>query len=151
MAQNEFLRQKPQKNNRKLLYDLTNLIIPVLLIILGVFLSTQNFFNFLWEHNVGNSYIERYCGKAMFWINHKLPIVPEHYPIESYPYPVFNPFVIMITMFTNPFDSFLQEAISASVMPGIVCAVLGVVCWLIISVIRTAGMNKNKHLYGTAR
>ena len=150
--QNEFLRRKPQRNKRKLMYDLTNLIIPVCLIILGCFLSAQFFFNFLWSHGAGSDYITRYCGKPLFWVYHKLPlIVPDDYPLDVSAYPVFNPLVIMIAMFTNPFDDFLQEAISDSVLPGIICAVAGVLSWLTISVIRTAGMNKSKNLYGTAR
>lgn len=136
-SQNEFLRKKPQKNNRKLLYDLTNLIIPALIIIIGAFLSSQ-----LFAENVG--YNPRFCDTPIYILKHKLFGLPKGYPI-------FNPFVCMITMFTNPFDAQLQDAISKSVLPGIVCAILGVVTWLAISIIRTAGMNKNKNLYGTAR
>ena len=137
MADNEFLRKKPQKNNRKLLYDLTNLIIPALIIVIGAFLSSQ-----LFAEHVG--YNPRFCDAPIYILKHKIFGLPKGYPI-------FNPFVCMITMFTNPFDAALQDAISKSVLPGVVCSVLGVVTWLAISIIRTAGMNKNKNLYGTAR
>lgn len=136
-SKNEFLRGKPQKNNRKLLYDLTNLLIPALIIIVGAFISSQIF-----AENVG--YNRRFCDVPIYILKHKIFGLPKGYPI-------FNPFVIMISMFTNPFDKNLQDAIGNSVMPGVVCSVLGVVTWLVISVIRTAGMNKNKNLYGTAR
>lgn len=137
MAKNEFLRGKPDKQNRKLIYDLTNLIIPALIIIVGMFLSSQKFAEMI-------GYDVRYCDVPIYLLKHKIGNLPAGYPI-------FNPFVIMISMFTSPFDDVVQNAIATAAVPGIVCAILGVVVWLVISVIRSYGLNKNDHLYGTAR
>lgn len=135
--ENEFLRKKPKKNSRKLLFDLTNLIVPVLIVVVGIFISAQIFA----EHV---NYAYRWCNAPIFILRHRVFGLPEGYPI-------FNPFVILLTMFTNPFDAYLQDAISASVLPAMLSAVIAVVVWLVIAIIRTAFMNNNDNLYGTAR
>lgn len=137
MAKNEFLRKDPKGSHRKLIYDLTNLIIPVCILIVGIFLSTQKFAEMI-------GYNPRYCEYPIYVLKHK---------IGSYPagYPIFNPVVILITMFTNPFDSLVQDAIGQAAIPGTICAILAVFTWLAISIIRSKGFNKNDSLYGTAR
>ena len=137
MAKNEFLREDPKKSSRKLIYDLTNLIIPVLILIIGIFLSTQKFAEMM-------GYNPRYCETPIYILKHGIGKYPAGYPI-------FNPIVILITMFTNPFDKLVQESIGQAAIPGTICAVIAVFTWLAISIIRSRGFNKNEHLYGTAR
>lgn len=137
MAKNEFLREDPKKSSRKLIYDLTNLIIPVLILIIGIFLSTQKFAEMM-------GYNPRYCETPIYILKHGIGKYPAGYPI-------FNPIVILITMFTNPFDKLVQESIGQAAIPGTICAVIAVFTWLSISIIRSRGFNKNEHLYGTAR
>ena len=137
MAKNEFLRGDPKKSSHKLIYDLSNLIIPVLILIIGIFLSTQKFAEMM-------GYNPRYCETPVYILKHGIGKYPAGYPI-------FNPAVILITMFTNPFDHLVQDAIGQSSIPGTICAVISVFAWLAISIIRSGGFNKNEHLYGTAR
>ena len=137
MAKNEFLREDPKKSSRKLIYDLTNLIIPVLILIIGIFLSTQKFAEMM-------GYNPRYCETPIYILKHGIGKYPAGYPI-------FNPVVILITMFTNPFDHLVQDAIGQAAIPGTICAIIAVFTWLSISIIRSRGFNKNEHLYGTAR
>ena len=134
---NEFLRKDPKKSNRKLIYDLTTLIIPVFILIIGIFLSTQKFAELI-------GYNPRYCESPIYVLKHKIGMYPAGYPI-------FNPIVILITMFTNPFDEVVQDAIGQAAIPGTVCAVIAILVWVVISVIRSKGFNKNDHMYGTAR
>ncbi|WP_149554521.1 type IV secretory system conjugative DNA transfer family protein [Treponema pectinovorum] len=137
MAKNEFLRQDPKNKNRKLIYDLTNLIIPVLILIIGLFLFTQSFAEIM-------GYNPTYCDRPIYILKHTIGKYPAGYPI-------FNPIIILITMFRNPFDRLVQDAIAVASVPGAICAILSVFTWLIISIIRSKGFNKNEHLYGTSR
>lgn len=137
MAKNEFLREDPKKSHRKLIYDLTNLIIPVCILIIGIFLSTQKFAEMM-------GYNPRYCEYPIYVLKHHIG----KYPVG---YPIFNPIVILVTMFTNPFDKLVQDAIGQAAIPGTICAVLSVFVWVAISIIRSKGFNKNDNLYGTAR
>ena len=137
MAKNEFLRQDPKKGNRKLIYDLTNLIIPVFILIIGIFLSTQKFAEMI-------GYNPSYCDTPIYILKHDIWKYPAGYPI-------FNPIVILITMFRNPFDHLVQDAIAQASIPGTICAIIAVFTWLAISIIRSAGFNKNDKLYGTSR
>lgn len=137
MAKNEFRRETPKSNHRKLIYDLTTLLIPITLIVIGIFLSSQKFAELV-------GYNPRYCDRPIYILKHTYGKYPAGYPI-------FNPLVILITMFTNPFDQVAQDAISVAIIPCVACAIAGVVLWLVISVIRSVGINKNQKLYGTAR
>lgn len=135
--QNEFLRKDPKGSNRKLIYDLTNLIVPVFILIVGIFLSTQKFAEMI-------GYNPRYCETPIYILKHSIGKYPAGYPI-------FNPIPIVITMFTNPFDPLVQDAIGQAAIPGTISVILAVACWVIIAVVRSKGFNKNEHLYGTAR
>ncbi len=175
-TKNEFLRGKPGKQKRKIVYDLIGIAVPVTIIIVGIFLSTLKF-----SEMVG--YSHRLCDDPMLVVpcetapgtraNYKTnpkckPIVLKftvklrrdkpyllHYDWDRREwlkvYPVFNPFVIMITMFTQPFNQKVQDAIGAAVLPVTVCAALAILVWVILAVIRTIGANKNENFYGTAR
>lgn len=134
---NEFLRDKPKGNHRKLIYDLTNLIIPVIIIIIGAFLSSQKFAEYV-------NYDPAFCDEPIYILKHQFFKYPKGYPI-------FNPLVIALTMISSPFDMYIQEAIAHSILPGVICAILGIFSWLAISIIRSVGLNKNENLYGTAR
>lgn len=137
MAKNEFRRETPKSNHRKLIYDLTTLLIPITLIVIGIFFASQKFAELV-------GYDPRYCDRPIYILKHSYGKYPAGYPI-------FNPLVILITMFTNPFDQVAQNAISVAIIPGVACAIAGVLLWLVISVIRSIGINKNQKLYGTAR
>ena len=135
--ENEFLRSDPKRRNRKLIYDITNLIIPVLIIIIGIFLSTQKFAEMM-------GYNPRYCQEPIYILKHGIG----KYPVG---YPIFNPIVILVTMFTNPFDPLVQDSIGQAAIPGIICAIISIFTWALISIIRTSGLNKNDKAQASSR
>lgn len=134
---NEFLRQAPKKKTRGLLFDLTNLILPVLLIIIGVIISCQRLARLVhWD--------PIYCSYPIYILKKDFFGLPKGYPF-------FNPFVLLLTMFTNPFDQELQDAISIAFVPAVICSILGMISWVVIAIVRTNKRNKGSDLYGTAR
>jgi len=137
MSKNEFRREAPKSQHRKLFYDLTTLIIPITIIIIGIFLSSQKFAELV-------GYNPQYCDKPIYILKHNYGKYPAGYPI-------FNPFFTVIAMVTKPFDEVVQSATGNAIIPGISCTILAIALWLVISVIRTIGINKNQKLYGTAR
>lgn len=137
MTDNEFLRKDPKKRNRKIIYDIINILVPVLIICIGVLCSTQKF-----AEMVG--YNPRFCDTPIYLLRHKIG----NYPVG---YPIFNPFAILITMFTNPFDNQVSNAIAVSSIPAGLSAAIAIITWLVIAVIRSKGFNKNDNIYGTAR
>lgn len=134
---NEFLRRDPKNKGRKLFFDLTNLIIPVLIIFIGIFLASQKFAEMM-------NYDPRFCDVPIYILRHKFLIWPKGYPI-------FNPFVTTLTMMTNPLNKAVQDAAGQAVVPGTVCALLAIFTWALISIVRVYFLNKKKNLYGTAR
>ena len=116
---NEFLRKDPKSKSRKLIYDLTNLIIPFCILMLGLVHFTQKFAELV-------NYNQRYCGNPVFVFHHNIGKYPAGYP-------VFNPLTILITMFTNPFDEKVSGAIGDSSLPGIICAVISVFTFIAVS------------------
>lgn len=138
MAQkNEFLRRDPKNKGRKLFFDLANLIIPVLIIFIGIFLASQKFAEMM-------NYDPRFCDVPIYILRHKFLIWPKGYPI-------FNPFVTTLTMMTNPLNKAVQDATGQAVVPGTICALLAIFTWALISIVRVYFLNKKKNLYGTAR
>lgn len=133
---NEFLRKDPKRKKRHFLVDLLNIFIPLLIILTGSFLSLQRFAELV-------MYDEAFCGKPVYLLHHDFLRWPAGYP-------VFNPFVILIKMFTNPFDERASEAYSGAAMPAIAACMLALVSWLVFSVLKT-NTAKNDRIYGTAR
>lgn len=177
MAKNEFLRQKNgKKSARKIMYDLIGLLIPVGILVAGIFIATQKFSEMVgYDFTLVNDPIfvtpcEPAKGTRPLYRVHpdsRPPLVGfsrklsaekpylVHYDYKTKKwipvYPIFNPFVIMITMFTQPFNQKVQNAISAASVPIWVSAAIAIFTWLVLAVIRTIGMNKNENFYGTAR
>ncbi len=137
MAKNEFLRHDPKENNRKLKFDLANIIFPLLIILIGLFLSTQKFAELVGYNPV-------FCDKPVFLLKHSIG----KYPVG---YPIFDPFTIFILVLKHPFDHTVQKAVSSAIIPGAVCAFLAVITWLVIAILKSKNLNKNDHMYGTAR
>jgi type IV secretion system protein VirD4 len=134
---NEFLRARPSLNSRNVLYDLSNFIIPVILILTGLVLFAQSFAKYTgynWDYTDAPFYITR--SKFLF--------IPKGYPF-------FNPFLILLTCISHPFDGLINSVILAALFPLLVCTVAAVVSFFVISFARGAGLNRAKNLYGTAR
>lgn len=135
---NEFLRKRPVQHNRKVLYDLSNLLIPVVIVFIGIIVSTQVF---AWMVD----YNPKYTDQPFFVTGSKFLFIDEGYPF-------FNPGLVFLNILAKGFtDKVIQSVILQSLFPLLLCASLSIVTFFAISGIRGYGLNKNDRLYGTAR
>jgi type IV secretion system protein VirD4 len=134
---NEFLRARPNLQNSKVPYDISNFIIPALFIIVGFILFAQNFAKYV-------GYDWSYTDPPVWVTKSKILFILRGYPF-------FNPGVILLTCLAHPFDEVINSAILDSLFPLFVCALAAVLSFFVISFIRRAGLTGNKNLYGTAR
>lgn len=135
---NEFLRKRPELRNRKVLYDLSNLLIPVVIAIVGIIVLTQTF-----ARMVG--YNPRYTDQPFFVTGRKFLFFDEGYPF-------FNPGLVFLNILAKGLtDSVIQSVILQSLFPLALCAAISVATFFIISGIRGYGLDRNDRLYGTAR
>ena len=135
---NEILRKRPAQRNRKVLYDLSNLLIPVAIAIVGIIVSTQTF-----ARMVG--YNPRYTDLPFFVTGRKFLFIDEGYPF-------FNPGLVFLNILAKGLtDSVIQSVILQSLFPLVLCAAISVATFFVISGIRGYGLDKNDRLYGTAR
>lgn len=134
---NEFLRKRPAQRNRNILFDLSNLIIPVGIAVAGIIISTQVF-----ARNVG--YNPAYTDAPVFITKHKFLFIDEGYPF-------YNPGLVFLNILSNPFDKMISAVILPSLFPLLLCAGIAVGTFFAVSAIRGYGLNKNDNLYGSAR
>ena len=135
---NEFLRKRPARRNRKVLYDLSNFLIPVVIAVIGIIISTQVFARMV-------DYNPKYTDWPFFVTGRKFLFIDEGYPF-------FNPGLVFLNILSKGFtDRVIQSVILHSLFPLLLCAGLSVVTFFVISGIRGYGLDKNDRLYGTAR
>lgn len=134
---NEFLRKRPTQRNRNVLFDLSNLLIPVLIAFVGIIISTQTF-----AKNVG--YNPKYTDAPVFITSTKFFLIDKGYPF-------YNPGLVFLNIISNPFDKNISAVILPSLFPLLLCSGLAVVVFFVVSAIRGYGLNKNDNLYGTAK
>jgi type IV secretion system protein VirD4 len=134
---NEFLRARPAQNNRNVLYDISNFVIPVLFVLVGFFLFAQTFAKLV-------GYNPRYTDAPFYITRSKLFFIPRGYPF-------FNPLLILLNILANPFDELINSVLLQAFFPLLACAVAAVIAFFVVSFIRGYGLNRNKNLYGTAR
>lgn len=132
MKGNEFLRGKPTRQSAKnTVLDVLNLIIPILLVVIGFWLSTQLFAQYM-------NYDPRIVGSPI--------IVLKHFNN----YRVYSPFVYILCFLKYAFKPGFGKYFYASILPSGVCSILAIIVALIISAIRSA-LQRGVNLYGTAR
>lgn len=135
---NEFLRKRPAQRNRKVLYDLSNFLIPVIIAAIGIIVSTQVFARMV-------DYDPKYTDRPFFVTERKFLFIDGGYPF-------FNPGLVFLNILSKGFtDRVIQAVILQSLFPLLLCAGLSVVTFFVISGIRGYGLDKNDRLYGTAR
>lgn len=135
---NEFLRKRPAERNRKVLFDLSNLILPVLIVVIGLIISTQTYAKLV-------GYNPKYTDAPFFVTTGKFLFIDEGYPF-------YNPgLILLIVMSKGLTDNVIQSVILQSLFPFIVSAGIAVVFFFVVSAIRGYGLNKNDNLYGTSR
>jgi type IV secretion system protein VirD4 len=134
---NEFLRQRPEQRNRKVLYDLSNFIAPAILIFIGIILFTQTFCKL-------TGYNPEYTGQPVFRLSTDFMFLKKSYPF-------FNPGYIFLIILSKPFDNVVNNALYPSYFPLFICIGLAVLTFFVFSIIRGYALNKNDKLYGSAR
>jgi type IV secretion system protein VirD4 len=134
---NEFLRSRPAQQNKNLLYDISNFIIPVSFVLVGLVLFAQYFAKYV-------GYDWRYTSQPFFITKSSFLFIPAGYPF-------FNPFIIALTCIAHPFDPLINSILLNALYPLIISAIAAVIAFFVISFIRGSGLNKAKNLYGTAR
>ena len=138
MQKNEFLRKRPDQKNRNLIYDLSNLIIPVLIAVLGIIISTQTFARLV-------GYDPQYTDQPVFITKKEFLFIDEGYPF-------YNPGLVLLNILSRGLtDNLIQSVILQALFPLVLCGGIAVASFFIISIIRGNGLNKNENLYGTAR
>lgn len=134
---NEFLRQRPVQQNRKVLYDLSNFIIPVFFALVGIVLFTQTFCKLA-------GYNPAYTGQPLFRLAVNFFLLKKGYPF-------FNPGYVFIIIISKPFDAVINHALFPSFFPLFVCTGIAVLSFFVFSAVRGYALNRNDNLYGSAR
>jgi type IV secretion system protein VirD4 len=119
------------------MFDLTNLIFPLILFAAGVVITSQTFARLV-SHNPD------YTGVPFYIFSKNFLFLPAGYRL-------YNPGTIFLTIVSNPFDPYLNSILFNVYLPLLVSTAFAVLLYFVISIVRAAGMNKNDNLYGTAR
>jgi type IV secretion system protein VirD4 len=134
---NEFLRRRPARQNRNVLYDVSNFIVPVFIALAGFVMFAQTFAKLV-------GYDWAYTSEPFYVVRRSFLFIPKGYPF-------FNPFLIVLHCTAHPFDPLVNRVVLPSLFPFLVSAVAAVVAFFVISFVRGSGLSKAKNLYGTAR
>jgi hypothetical protein len=133
-TRNEFLRSRPAQRTRNILFDLSNLVIPVLIVVIGIVIFAQTF-----AHLVG--YNPEYTDTPILVTKGKFLFLKPGYPF-------YNPFLIFLNISSRPFDKTINTVLFPSFFPLIVSTGLAVLVFFVVSAVRGYGMNKGDNLYG---
>jgi type IV secretion system protein VirD4 len=136
-TKNEFLRSRPAQRTRNVLYDLSNLVIPVLAAATGFVLFAQTFAKLV-------GYDPAYTD-APVWVT------KEPFLFIKAGYPFYNPGSIALNIASKPFDQAVNAAVLPALFPLLVCAGAAVLIFFVVSAIRGYGLDKGDKLYGSAR
>jgi type IV secretion system protein VirD4 len=136
-ARNEFLRSRPAQRTRNVLFDISNLVIPVFVVIIGLVLFAQTFARLV-------GYNPAYTDTPVF-------VTKKAFLFIKAGYPFYNPGSIALTIASKPFDKTINAVVLPSLFPFLVCAGIAVGLFFAVSAIRGYGINKSDNLYGSAR
>ena len=120
------------------MFDLSNLILPILIVVIGLIISTQTYAKLV-------GYNPKYTDAPFFVTTRKFLFIDEGYPF-------YNPgLILLIVMSHGLTDNLIQSVILQSLFPFFVSAGIAVLFFFVVSGIRGYGLNKNDNLYGTSR
>ena len=134
---NEFLRQRPARRNRNVIYDLTNFLLPLFFVVAGIFLSSQAFC----KHA---GYNPAYTSEPLFRFSSSFLSFKKGYP-------VYNPGKVLLVIISKPFDPVVNSALGPSAVPLGANAGMAVLTFFIVSAIRGYSMNRSDKFFGSAR
>jgi type IV secretion system protein VirD4 len=116
---------------------LSNLIIPVLIVVIGMVVFAQTF--------------ARLVGYNPEYTDAPVLVTKDKFLFLKPGYPFYNPFLIFLNISSRPFDKTVNAVLFQSLFPPAVSAGLAVLVFFAVSAIRGYGMNKGDNLYGSAR
>jgi type IV secretory pathway TraG/TraD family ATPase VirD4 len=134
---NEFLRTRPGRRNRKVIFDLSNLIIPVIFVIIGVIVAAQTYARLV-------EYDPLYTDAPVYVTTRRFFSLPQGYRF-------YNPGMIFLIILSKPFDPVINGVLFQTYFPLITFAGIAVLAFFVVSALRGYGLNKNDKLYGSAR
>jgi type IV secretion system protein VirD4 len=134
---NEFLRSSPRKRNRNVIFDLSNLIIPVVVVAIGIVAASQTFARLV-RHDPA------YTGAPVYVTTRELFSLPAGYRF-------YNPGAAALAIASKPFDPLVNAVLFETYLPLIASAGIAVFAFFLASALRGRGLNKNDGLYGSAR
>jgi hypothetical protein len=136
-TKNEFLRSRPAQRTRNVLFDLSNLVIPIFVVVTGFILFAQTFAKLVRYNPVYTD--------TPVWVT------KESFLFIKTGYPFYNPGSIALNIMSRPFDKTINAVLFPSLFPLLVCVGIAVILFFVVSAIRGYGFNRNDNLYGSAR
>jgi type IV secretion system protein VirD4 len=137
VSKNEFLRSAPKKRNRAVIFDLSNLIIPVMVVIIGIIVASQTFARLI-------RYDPAYTGAPVYITTRTFFSLPKGYRF-------YNPGAVALAILSSPFDERVNAVLFQTYFPLIASSAVAVAVFFVVSALRGHGLNKNDNLYGSAR
>jgi type IV secretion system protein VirD4 len=134
---NEFLRRRPGRRGRNVIFDLSNLIIPVLIVIAGIIAAAQTYARLV-------GYDPLYTDAPVYVTARRFFSLPPGYRF-------YNPGMVFLIILSKPFDPVINGVLFQTYFPLIVSAGAAVLAFFVVSAFRGYGLNKNDSLYGSAR
>ena len=134
---NEFLRRRPARRNRNVIYDLTNFLIPLLFVCIGIFLSSQTFCR-------QAGYNPDYTGKPVFRLVKDFMFLKKGYP-------VYNPGQVFLAIISRPSDPVVNAALPGAAVPLAANTGAALLLFFVVSAVRGYSMNRGDKFYGSAR
>ena len=125
----EFLRQDPDASYKFYWLAAIKWILPISIIITGLFISTQIFASYM-------NYDEEVVAPPLITFPNK--------------YRVYNPLVFFLSMFKYSFNGTYSYYFFKSVPPVLIALIIAALIFIILAVI-VSTHQKNQHIYGTAR
>jgi type IV secretion system protein VirD4 len=136
-TKNEFLRSRPAQRIRNVLFDLSNLVIPVFIVVTGFILFAQTF--------------AKLAGYNPAYTDAPVWVTKEPFLGIKAGYPFYNPGIIALTIASKPFDKTVNAVLFPSLFPLLVCVGIAVLLFFAVSAIRGYGLDRGDKLYGSAR
>lgn len=127
-SKDEFTRKDPEAYKRIFWLTALNWIVPIIIVIIGIFLTTQKFAPLM-------NYDERVIGRPLFSINGTR---------------IYNPLVFFLGIFKYAFDDVYSYYFFQACPPVFISLIIAALLFILTSII-VASHQKNQHIHGTAR
>lgn len=124
----EFSRKDPAAYRRIFWLTALNWIVPIIIILIGIFITTQKFAPLM-------NYDERVIG-------HPLLVIKG--------YKIYNPLIFLLGIFKYAFDDVYSYYFFQAIPPVFISLTIAVILFMLTSLI-VASHQKNQHIHGTAR